>query len=204
MRYLGRITDWNDAQGFGFVTPNGGGDRAFVHVKAFERRGRRPAIGDLVSYAVERDARGRVNAAQLRFAGALPSKQSARSARPHMWRSNAIPRKTLALLAFVVLGLAVWRHVLPIVVCFVYVAVSTLTYMAYAWDKAAAERGAWRTTENTLHVLSLFGGWPGALLAQSRLRHKSSKAEFQAVFWITVLVNCGGLIWFFRSVAWQD
>jgi len=36
MRYLGRITDWNDANGIGFVAPNGGGDRVFVHVKAFE------------------------------------------------------------------------------------------------------------------------------------------------------------------------
>ncbi|RKX34036.1 MAG: hypothetical protein DRP64_20420 [Verrucomicrobia bacterium] len=26
-----------------------------------------------------------------------------------------------------------------------------------------------------------FGGWPGALLAQQTLRHKSSKAEFQGV-----------------------
>ena len=38
MRYLGRVTDWNDTKGFGFVMPNGGGDRAFVHVKAFERQ----------------------------------------------------------------------------------------------------------------------------------------------------------------------
>jgi hypothetical protein len=33
------------------------------------------------------------------------------------------------------------------------------------------------------------GGWPGALLAQQFLRHKSVKAEFRAAFWLTVAVN---------------
>ena len=59
MRYVGRITGWNDAKGFGFVAPNGGGDRAFVHVKAFERHGRRPVDGDLISYVLQPNARGR-------------------------------------------------------------------------------------------------------------------------------------------------
>src|SRR6476619_6541104 len=72
MRYVGRLTDWHDDKGYGFVVPHDGGDRAFVHIKAFERPGRRPAVGDLVSYAIARDARGRRNAVQLRFAGARP------------------------------------------------------------------------------------------------------------------------------------
>ncbi|MCB1578653.1 MAG: cold shock domain-containing protein, partial [Xanthomonadales bacterium] len=50
MRFVGRIAEWNDEKGYGFVEPNGGGERAFVHVKAFERRVRRPADGDLISY----------------------------------------------------------------------------------------------------------------------------------------------------------
>jgi len=43
MRYQGKITSWKDDQGFGFVTHNGGGEKAFVHVNAFSRRSRRPA-----------------------------------------------------------------------------------------------------------------------------------------------------------------
>jgi uncharacterized membrane protein YsdA (DUF1294 family) len=44
-------------------------------------------------------------------------------------------------------------------------------------------------------MIALFGGWPGALVAQRVLRHTSSKASFQATFWATVLINCGVLGW---------
>ncbi|MBL8421498.1 MAG: DUF1294 domain-containing protein, partial [Dechloromonas sp.] len=52
-----------------------------------------------------------------------------------------------------------------------------------------------RTAESTLHLLSLVGGWPGALVAQNRLRHKSRKASFLVAFWATVMLNCGFLGW---------
>jgi uncharacterized membrane protein YsdA (DUF1294 family) len=65
-----------------------------------------------------------------------------------------------------------------------------VTFLVYAWDKSAARRGAWRVPESTLHVLALLGGWPGALLAQRVLRHKTRKQPFGAIFWVTVLANC--------------
>ncbi len=46
-----------------------------------------------------------------------------------------------------------------------------------------------------MHILSLAGGWPGALMAQNILRHKSSKDSFRYVFAITVVVNLAGLFW---------
>lgn len=70
-----------------------------------------------------------------------------------------------------------------------YLAMSVITFAVYAWDKSAAVRGTWRTPEKTLHMLALGGGWPGALLAQQLLRHKSVKPTFRAVFWLTVIVN---------------
>ena len=67
--------------------------------------------------------------------------------------------------------------------------------MAYAMDKAAAESRRWRIAEDTLHIWGLIGGWPGALFAQQRLRHKTSKTSFQVMFWITVVLNCAALGW---------
>ena len=50
MRRQGRIVEWNDARGFGFVLWHGGDERAFAHIKAFADRGARPAVGDVVTY----------------------------------------------------------------------------------------------------------------------------------------------------------
>src|SRR3546814_18599407 len=69
MRLAGRISAWNDDKGHGFATPSGGGDRAFVHIKAFQRGSRRPVAGHLLSYGVTRDAGGGRNAAAARSAG---------------------------------------------------------------------------------------------------------------------------------------
>jgi uncharacterized membrane protein YsdA (DUF1294 family) len=78
---------------------------------------------------------------------------------------------------------------LPVAVPIAYAVMSLITFAVYALDKRAAQQGAWRTPENTLHTLALLGGWPGAMLAQEFLRHKSQKASFRQVFWITVLLN---------------
>ena len=66
---------------------------------------------------------------------------------------------------------------------------SLVTLVAYGADKSAARKGTWRTPERTLHVLSLAGGWPGALLGQHWFRHKTKKASFQLIFRMTVVLN---------------
>jgi uncharacterized membrane protein YsdA (DUF1294 family) len=64
---------------------------------------------------------------------------------------------------------------------------SVLAYWSYARDKRRAQEGEWRVPEAWLHLLELAGGWPGAWLAQRRLRHKCSKGSYQVVFWLIVL-----------------
>lgn len=90
-------------------------------------------------------------------------------------------------------GLVSWQW-LSVVVLGLYGVASVATFVAYARDKAAATKGRRRTKETTLHLLSLVGGWPGALVAQAALRHKTQKREFRTVFWITVAVNCVAVV----------
>lgn len=77
-----------------------------------------------------------------------------------------------------------------------YLLLSIASFIQYAIDKGRAERGQWRTTENTLHITELFGGWPGALIAQQVFRHKTRKVSFQTVFWLIVATH--QLFWFDR------
>ncbi len=81
-----------------------------------------------------------------------------------------------------------------------YGLMSLLTFTVYAIDKSAARRGARRVPERSLHLLALFCGWPGALLAQQLLRHKTVKPAFRLVFWSTVLGNLA-LAWL--ALGWD-
>ena len=192
MSQAGRITEWNDAKGFGFVMPVDGGRRVFVHIKAFQVAGRRPLVGDLVSYDTATDAQGRVNATGVRFAGqrkapaAAAGKRNAGLRRP----PRRIPRLAIGasfLLAAVVLMV---MDVVPAVLPLLYLLVSCASYLMYGFDKEVAGRAGWRRTpEATLHLLDLAGGWPGGLIAQHVARHKTAKASFQRGFWVTVVVN---------------
>ena len=191
MRYVGPISEWNDEKGYGFVVPNGGGERAFVHIKAFERRGRRPLDGDLVSYVPTPDDRRRLNATGIRFV----SRQVQPVAAGRPW----FPRRWLGLLALIALAAAAYFGQLPLQVTIVYLGMSLIAFFAYGLDKSAARTNRWRTKETTLQLLALLGGWPGALIAQGQFRHKTRKAEFQITFWLVVAGNLGVLAWLVGS-----
>ena len=103
--------------------------------------------------------------------------------------------RVFAIPMFAVVYVAVairWGLSLPIL--FAYLGMSVVTVFAYAFDKSAAVSGQWRTAENTLHLFSLAGGWPGALLAQQLLRHKTNKQTFVSTFWIMALLNVGAFV----------
>ncbi|ADJ29623.1 cold-shock DNA-binding domain protein [Nitrosococcus watsonii C-113] len=198
MRMKGEIASWNDEKGYGFISPMRGGDRVFAHIKAFVNRGRRPAVGDAVTFSMSTDARGRHCAKEAIIAGVPKTEKSK--------RSSALPNVLAAGFLLIVVS-AVSVSAIPMQILLLYLVVSTAAFGAYALDKSAAKRGAWRTSESTLHLLALVGGWPGALIAQSRLRHKSRKQPFRAVFWATVVMNCAAFVWLFTpegAKAWQS
>ncbi len=89
----------------------------------------------------------------------------------------------------------------PAIFPVLYAAMSVVAFVAYAVDKSAAQRGGWRIRENKLLFFGLAFGWPGAILAQVLLRHKSQKASFRAAFWLTVLANLALFIYLCSSRA---
>jgi len=64
-----------------------------------------------------------------------------------------------------------------------------LTFTVYAKDKYASRHALWRVPENILHIMSLLGGWTGAVMGQKILRHKTHKQPFKTLFSITIFIN---------------
>lgn len=187
MRTKGKITGWNENKSFGFITPASGAKEVFFHVNAFRSGGQRPQIGEFVSFVLSTDKQGRPCAVRVARAGDVVAGEI----KPN-------DRILYVSLAFAFLGLVALLTVsgtLQPAILVVYIIASVVSYLAYALDKSAAGRGASRISEGTLHTFALFCGWPGAMVAQQLLRHKSVKAEFRRVFWVTVILNCALLAW---------
>lgn len=196
MQHKGKITEWKDDKGYGFVTPNGGGPRVFVHIKSFANRQRRPVGDELVTYELASDASGRPQGVNVAFVG---DRQGSRSARTAPGPGLAALSFAFLFLAFVAGAVAVGK--VPLALLIAYVVVSCVAFLAYVFDKAAALKGTWRIQESTLHLFGLLGGWPGAMLAQRTLRHKTQKQSFQLAYWLTVVLNCAGLGWLLLSAT---
>lgn len=183
---VGQIVRWNDEKGFGFIQPDAGGKQVFFHIRTVRGKRGRPVEGDKVLFSSSFDGQGRLQADQVVYAPADKATQHP--------LTSARGVSALVLLS-VVLGLYVFAQ-LPLAVLGWLLLINGVTYVSYRQDKQKAQQCEWRTPEKNLHLLSLLGGWVGALLAQQILRHKSSKAAFLTVFWWTVLINFSLLVLF--------
>lgn len=79
-----------------------------------------------------------------------------------------------------------------------YLLTSLICFGLYAYDKAAAIGGRRRISEMNLLTLGGLGGWPGAILAQQLLRHKTKKPQFRIMFWVSVIANVASLYFLFH------
>ena len=183
----GIISNWNEEKGFGFITPKSGGKSLFFHINDYSYLHKRPVKNIEVQYYLSTDQKGRVCAVDV-----APLKGHKINGRELMQQFFSV------LLFFTFSGVLYYLlklKLIPIELVYLYAFMSVAAFLMYAKDKNAAERGKWRTAEITLHTLSLLGGWPGAKIAQSFLRHKSQKLSFRITYWITAIANCGGLYW---------
>lgn len=179
----GQVIEWNDSKGYGFISSVGGELKVFFHISSVTNPGYRPKLQDSVTFEVTQDNKGRLNAENVTVQGV-----------------NGFPFTVLFGFSFLVAATASVivfngeKILIPL-----YVVLGIFTYFMFAWDKQAALSGDWRTPEKTLHILSLLGGWPGALLAQFQLRHKSRKQPFKFILWVTILLNVCGFLWLFTE-----
>ena len=172
----GRITEWNHERGFGFVESDG--QPLFLHFRDFSKRYKAPEVGDTVTFEIGKDKKGRPcaqKAVHVNEGGRLTSE-----AILFLCLLSAAPVFALVRLSRTITGAYLSTY---------WILICVLTYAVYAWDKNRARQKKYRERESILHLLELLGGWPGAFVAQRRLRHKSSKASYQILFWLIVSLH---------------
>lgn len=211
-RTRGTVRMWDDDKGFGFIEPAHGGADVFFHIRAFGENTTRPVVGSPVTYCLTTDDIGRPRAASARVEPLarqaeptfLPLPMYSEPADPRApqrrrqgaRRSPSVGWAFLGSAGFIgALAGAAHFHYLGWWVPAAYGAASSLTFIAYASDKARAVDTEWRVSENTLHLLELLGGWPGALFAQQCLRHKTAKPGYQVIFWLIVTAHLALWTW---------
>ena len=68
MRDQGRLVEWFDDKGYGFIQPNAGlKERVFQHINDFAQKGPRPIVGCALEYVVQLDGQGRYKAKQVTY-----------------------------------------------------------------------------------------------------------------------------------------
>ncbi|MCK9175056.1 MAG: DUF1294 domain-containing protein [Desulforhopalus sp.] len=97
---------------------------------------------------------------------------------------------TVSLAFFLFLGVLTGSNRISILIPALYLVTGLISCALYARDKHAAIHGQRRIPENTLHFVSLVGGWPAALPAAACLHHKTLKQPFRNIFRLTVCGNC--------------
>ncbi|MDY0946733.1 DUF1294 domain-containing protein [Frigoribacterium sp. CFBP9039] len=209
-RIEGTLSSWNDDRGFGFLTPDAGRGRVFVHITAFSGGSARPRVGERYAYTVDRHGDRGPEAVRVAPSGTTWSAPRARPARPSSRGRLAVAGAVVVALALTVVALSpiasvwstgsqagtagVWSLDPPVLAGRLAVvgAVALLnlaTAVAYAVDKRAARLGLRRIPERSLLLCGLLGGWPAAVVAQQLLRHKTGKPAFRRVFAATVALN---------------
>jgi uncharacterized membrane protein YsdA (DUF1294 family)/cold shock CspA family protein len=198
----GFIKKWQDDKGFGFIQTQNG-ESVFFHINEFKAR-RRPEVGEQVVFTVGQDNQGRIQAKEVQELSFVQQKMAQKNQQIRQrntkrsaqadFEAGQKKRLFLGIGFYGVLILLAATDKLSWLVIAWYAALGVITYAVYAKDKAAAQSGDWRTPESTLHLLSVLGGWVGAMVAQTYLRHKSQKPEFRLTYYLTVVINMAGLL----------
>jgi len=181
VRKKGILTTWNDNKGYGFITPVGETKEIFIHISEYQGR---PLLNDKLSFTLSKDKNGKdcaTNAIKFHKAKLTYTTKST--------HTIGIPSIFSITIFYIILFYFSKEESIQIYIIPYYIAISIFTFFIYSKDKDYAQDGSWRISENTLHLLSILGGWTGALIAQDKLQHKSSKFSFKIVFFLTILIN---------------
>jgi len=105
MKTHGNLKKWNDDRGFGFIDSPQHADEIFVHISAFPRDGTRPRIGELISFEIQTDRKGKMRAIKVQRAANSKTKSYKRK------KSRSILSSAFTILALAVIGYVSYKKI---------------------------------------------------------------------------------------------
>ncbi|MCL9780843.1 cold shock and DUF1294 domain-containing protein [Vibrio sp. S4M6] len=177
MAVTGIVTEWNENKGYGYISVNNQPIKIFFHISDFSGHSLRPQVSEHVIFSLTKDNSGNLRAVDIK--------------RPIVFNFSI----ALAIwFATMVVG-SIYLLNYPIIVIDYLLLISGFTYVLYAFDKSLSSSDNWQVPELVFHVFTLAGGWPGAVLAQSFLRHRPLSLSYLPTFWFTVIANVTLFAW---------
>lgn len=192
-RYQGRLVEWHDEQGYGFI--QGISDpkhqRVFLHIKSFQRSGPRPIQGCVVEYDLGLDNQSRPQAINVSYvkAGQVHAKQNISSVSKQNKKVAWHPMYIAMLIYWVALFVLSSFGKLPALSLMIIMLINAYTYWLYQKDKQAALNGDFRISEQHLLLMNVLGGWTAAWYARQNFRHKTQKQPFKTYFALSIVFN---------------
>ncbi|WP_036494508.1 DUF1294 domain-containing protein [Neisseria weaveri] len=191
----GKIIRWDDKKSCGFIQSGPESEVVFFHISAFHYQGRRPEVGQQVSFYCDWP----MTEGQLqRVTRVMLREHEMELFNDKPYQHTQIHRNTVQIMLHIAVGLIYLALVASISfkLAAFYLLASIVALLVYGYDKGLAERNARNTDrytqripESYLHNFAFIGGWPGALTAQIIFHHKLRKAAFMRKFWVTVVAN---------------
>lgn len=177
MAISGVVSEWNDQKGYGFISVNDEPIKIVFHIGDLSGHSVRPKVQEKVTFTLAKDGRGNLRATDV-----------------HRPITFGFP---FALVIWFITMFVASLYLLhyPTFMISYLLLISGTAYSLYALDKVVSNHSRWQIPESLFHLTSILGGWPGAVLAQSLLRHKPISPSFNACFWLSVLLSLTLYVW---------
>ncbi|CDI03154.1 putative Cold-shock DNA-binding domain family protein [Candidatus Competibacter denitrificans Run_A_D11] len=204
----GKISDWKDDKGFGFIRGHEQSDKIFFHISDIKTNGRRPKIDDLVEFEIAQDSQKRLKAKNI-VIESLPAK------RGHQvnYSNVAPPKKTiLDCLSIAVLFISIGsgafiyykiQDVNKIILLGVFVIISVIIFLRKktpkekaftcarcksiaSFDKRTIQ--AWNAGFDKLYCIACHKQWLEAHSQQQVIRSRQSTSGCLGIFVLLLLL----------------
>lgn len=204
----GKISDWKDDKGFGFIREHEQSDKIFFHISDIKTKGRRPKIDDSVEFEIAQDSQKRLKAKNI-VIESLPAKQG-----QQVNYSNVEPPKKTVIdylsiaVLFISIGVCTFifyktQDVNKIILLGVFVIISVIIFLREKtpkekvftcarcksiadFDKRTIQ--AWNAGFDKLYCIACHKQWLEAHSQQQVIRSRQSTSGCLGIFVLFVLL----------------